>query len=234
MLNPLFALSFEAARFGLEMQSVVALRLMRLMGGSEARHSDRGGRRSRDPFRCRMAASPCGNHLAREGRLARASAPTLDAEPFLAIQRFDFKSNNAGAVVLKHLTLGIDPLRARTHYLTEAKSRGLQRCAKPQELRRLSTMGARGQPTKWDHWHSTARWARIRKHQLLEHPLCRYCLERGIVTPATTAITSSHTTAMSINFGSVRFSRSANSVTTARSGSSSCTVSAPTIASHFP
>ena len=37
MLNPLFALSFEAARFGLEMQSVVALRLMRLMGGSEAR-----------------------------------------------------------------------------------------------------------------------------------------------------------------------------------------------------
>jgi hypothetical protein len=39
MLNPLFALSFEAARFGLEMQSVVALRLMRLMGGSEARRS---------------------------------------------------------------------------------------------------------------------------------------------------------------------------------------------------
>jgi hypothetical protein len=39
MLNPVFALSFEAARFGLEMQSVVALRLMRLMGGSEARRS---------------------------------------------------------------------------------------------------------------------------------------------------------------------------------------------------
>jgi hypothetical protein len=39
MLNPLFALSFEAARFGLEMQSVMALRLMRLMGGSEARRS---------------------------------------------------------------------------------------------------------------------------------------------------------------------------------------------------
>jgi hypothetical protein len=35
----LFALSFEAARFGLEMQSVVALRLMRLMGGSKARGS---------------------------------------------------------------------------------------------------------------------------------------------------------------------------------------------------
>ena len=29
------------------------------------------------------------------------------------------------------------------------------------------------------------RGARIRRHQLLEHPLCRYCAERGIVTPAT-------------------------------------------------
>jgi hypothetical protein len=33
MLNPLFALSFQAARFGWEMQSVIALRLMRLAGG---------------------------------------------------------------------------------------------------------------------------------------------------------------------------------------------------------
>ena len=39
MLNPLFALSFEATRFGLKMQSAVALRLMRLMGGSGARRS---------------------------------------------------------------------------------------------------------------------------------------------------------------------------------------------------
>ena len=43
-------------------------------------------------------------------------------------------------------------------------------------------MGVRGQPTKWDKWYSTARWARIRKHQLLQHPLCKYCAERGIVT----------------------------------------------------
>ena len=35
-----------------------------------------------------------------------------------------------------------------------------------------------------DKWYSTARWARIRMHQLLEHPLCKYCLERAIVTPA--------------------------------------------------
>jgi 5-methylcytosine-specific restriction enzyme A len=27
--------------------------------------------------------------------------------------------------------------------------------------------------------------ARIRKHQLLEHPLCRFCAERGLVVPAT-------------------------------------------------
>ena len=46
-------------------------------------------------------------------------------------------------------------------------------------------MGVRGRPTKWDKWYSTARWARIRRHQLLEHPLCKYCLERAIVTPAT-------------------------------------------------
>ena len=45
-------------------------------------------------------------------------------------------------------------------------------------------MGVRGQPTKWDKWYSTARWARIQRHQLLEHPLCKYCAERGIVEPA--------------------------------------------------
>jgi hypothetical protein len=45
-------------------------------------------------------------------------------------------------------------------------------------------MGVRGRPTKWDKWYSSPRWARIRRHQLLEHPLCKFCLERGIVTPA--------------------------------------------------
>jgi 5-methylcytosine-specific restriction protein A len=33
--------------------------------------------------------------------------------------------------------------------------------------------------------YSTARWQRIRKYQLMEHPLCKYCAERGLVTPAT-------------------------------------------------
>ena len=45
-------------------------------------------------------------------------------------------------------------------------------------------MGGRGRPTKWDKWYSTTRWTRIWRHQLLEHPLCKYCAERGIVTPA--------------------------------------------------
>jgi hypothetical protein len=40
MLNPLFALSFQTARFGLQMQSVMVLRLMRLMGGSAYAHSE--------------------------------------------------------------------------------------------------------------------------------------------------------------------------------------------------
>jgi hypothetical protein len=40
MLNPLFALSFQAARFGLEMQSIMALRLMRLMGGGASAWSE--------------------------------------------------------------------------------------------------------------------------------------------------------------------------------------------------
>jgi hypothetical protein len=40
MLNPLFALSFQAARFGWEMQSVIALRLMRLAGGGASAHSE--------------------------------------------------------------------------------------------------------------------------------------------------------------------------------------------------
>lgn len=46
-------------------------------------------------------------------------------------------------------------------------------------------MGVRGRPVEWDAWYSTARWARIRKHQLLVQPLCAFCLERGIVEPAT-------------------------------------------------
>jgi hypothetical protein len=41
---------------------------------------------------------PCPGRQVGEG-----VSPTLDAEPFLTVQRFDFKSNNAGAVVLSQL-----------------------------------------------------------------------------------------------------------------------------------
>ena len=40
-------------------------------------------------------------------------------------------------------------------------------------------MGVWGKPAAWDRFYATARWARIRKHQLLEHPLCAFCAERG-------------------------------------------------------
>src|SRR5262249_7789879 len=30
----------------------------------------------------------------------------------------------------------------------------------------------------------TARWQQLRKFQLMQHPLCKFCLERGIVTRA--------------------------------------------------
>ena len=42
-----------------------------------------------------------------------------------------------------------------------------------------------GRRVAWDALYSTARWARLRRHQLQEHPLCKFCLERGIVELAT-------------------------------------------------
>jgi 5-methylcytosine-specific restriction endonuclease McrA len=37
---------------------------------------------------------------------------------------------------------------------------------------------------EWQHFYDTARWQRLRKFQLQEHPLCKFCLERGRVTSA--------------------------------------------------
>ena len=45
-------------------------------------------------------------------------------------------------------------------------------------------MTIRGNPVAWDGFYKTARWQRLRKFQLMEHPLCKFCLQRGIVTPA--------------------------------------------------
>ena len=37
---------------------------------------------------------------------------------------------------------------------------------------------------EWDRFYKTARWRRLRRLQLQQHPLCKFCLERGIVTAA--------------------------------------------------
>jgi 5-methylcytosine-specific restriction endonuclease McrA len=41
--------------------------------------------------------------------------------------------------------------------------------------------------SSWKHFYDTAFWQRRRKLQLKQHPLCKFCLERGVVTPATVA-----------------------------------------------
>jgi 5-methylcytosine-specific restriction endonuclease McrA len=46
-------------------------------------------------------------------------------------------------------------------------------------------MGVRGKPGAWAELYSSARWQQIRRHQLQEHPLCKYCAETRIVEPAT-------------------------------------------------
>ena len=45
-------------------------------------------------------------------------------------------------------------------------------------------MALRGSPVEYDKFYKTARWKRLRKLQLMQHPLCKFCLERGIVTAA--------------------------------------------------
>src|SRR5215469_917596 len=42
----------------------------------------------------------------------------------------------------------------------------------------------RGNPVAWQNFYKTARWRRLRKFQLIQHLLCKFCLERGIVTAA--------------------------------------------------
>src|SRR5215469_12158781 len=42
----------------------------------------------------------------------------------------------------------------------------------------------RGNPVAWQNFYKTARWRRLRKFQLIQHLLCKFCLKRGIVTAA--------------------------------------------------
>ncbi|MDR5172993.1 HNH endonuclease [Methylobacillus flagellatus] len=37
----------------------------------------------------------------------------------------------------------------------------------------------------WRHWYWSARWRRIAKKQLTEHPLCATCDKEGRIVPAT-------------------------------------------------
>ncbi|OBQ69386.1 hypothetical protein A9K72_09085 [Mesorhizobium loti] len=37
----------------------------------------------------------------------------------------------------------------------------------------------------WRRWYKTARWQRLRAHQLAEEPLCRNCKKHGRITAAT-------------------------------------------------
>jgi len=37
----------------------------------------------------------------------------------------------------------------------------------------------------WDHWYGLGRWKKRRRAQLLREPLCKFCLARGVVVPAT-------------------------------------------------
>jgi hypothetical protein len=39
----------------------------------------------------------------------------------------------------------------------------------------------RGNPVAWQSFYTTARWRRLRKFQLMQHPLCKFCLQRGIL-----------------------------------------------------
>jgi hypothetical protein len=46
-------------------------------------------------------------------------------------------------------------------------------------------MAGRNRMVAWHGFYTTARWQRLRKFQLMQHPLCKYCLANGRVEPAT-------------------------------------------------
>jgi hypothetical protein len=43
-------------------------------------------------------------------------------------------------------------------------------------------MATRDSPTEWDWFHKTARWKRLRKLQLTQHPLCKSSTTFAAVT----------------------------------------------------
>ena len=39
--------------------------------------------------------------------------------------------------------------------------------------------------SEWHKFYDTAFWQRRRRQQLQQHPLCKFCEQRGLITPAT-------------------------------------------------
>lgn len=42
-------------------------------------------------------------------------------------------------------------------------------------------------PEPWHSWYGLARWRKRHRAQLLREPLCRMCIDRGLVVPASVA-----------------------------------------------
>jgi hypothetical protein len=59
-------------------------------------------------------------------------------------------------------------------------------------------MPHRGKPSPWGKLYNSPRWGRLRRHQLLSHPMCKFCLEWGIVELATVVDRRSTRTDLSI------------------------------------
>src|SRR5262249_52268581 len=67
-----------------------------------------------------MAASPCGNHLAREGRLARASARLLMHSHYLIAKIFLFPVEKSATRFHDGLILVVDFIRAQRNAVASA------------------------------------------------------------------------------------------------------------------
>jgi len=79
-----------------------------------------------------------------------------------------------------------------------------------------------GSPVEYDKFYKTARWKRLRKLQLTQHPLCKFCLERGAVEPATVVDHVKPHNGNWTEFVTGNYSRYASRATSRRSGRLSC------------
>lgn len=56
----------------------------------------------------------------------------------------------------------------------------------PESRTRTSTERPGGSRPPWVKWYKTSAWIKIRKAQLAKEPLCKFCKNKGIITPANT------------------------------------------------